>query len=63
MLLSDEISISSLSSKVSLKVHVPFLIFCLGDVSISVSLVLKSPTIIVLLSISLFIAASIYLIY
>ena len=63
MLLSDEISIRSLSSKVSLKVHVPFLIFCLGGVSISVSLVLKSPNIIVLLSISPFMTTSICLIY
>ena len=63
ILLSDEISIRSLSSKVSLKVYVPFLIFCLGDVSISVNLVLKSPTIIVLLSISPFMTVSFYLIY
>ena len=62
-LLSDEISIRTLSSKVSLKVHVPFLIFCLGDVSTSVNLVLNFPTIIVLLSISPFMTVSIYLIY
>ena len=47
----------------SFKVCVSLLIFCLDDLSIGVSLVLKSPTIIVLLSISSFIAVSSCLMY
>ena len=48
------IAISSMSSNVSFKTYVSLLIFCLDDLSIGVSGVLKSPTIIVLLSISPF---------
>ena len=44
-------------------VCVSLLIFCLVDLSIGVSVVLKSPTIIVLLSISPFISVSVCLIY
>ena len=55
-------SISNLSI-VSFKVCVSMLIFCLVDLSISVSGVLKSPTIIVLLLISRFIFVSICLTY
>ena len=47
----------------SFKVCVFLLIFCLFDLSICVSLVLKSPTIIVLLLISPFIVVSICLTY
>ena len=50
-------------SIVSFKVCVSLLIFCLADLSIGVSGVLKSPTIIVLLLISLFILVSICLTY
>ena len=47
----------------SVKVCVSLLIFCLDDLSIDVSGVLKSPTIIVLLLISPFMAVSICHIY
>ena len=50
-------------SIVSFKVCVSLLIFCLVDLSIGVSGVLKSPTIIVLLLISPFIFVSICLTY
>ena len=40
-----------------------FLIFCFDDLSIGVSGVLKSPTILVLLSISLFMCASVFPMY
>ena len=50
-------------SIVSFKVCVSLLIFCLGDLSIGVTGVLKSPTIIVLLLISLFTLVSICLTY
>ena len=53
----------SMSSNVSFKTCVSLLIFCFGDLSIGVSGVLKSPTIIVLLSISLFMSVSVCLIY
>ena len=46
------ISVKSISSRVLLSVTISFLIFCLEDLSIFDSRVLKSPTIIVLLSIS-----------
>ena len=49
-----KISMRSISSNVSFKTCVSFLIFCFDDLSICVSEVLKSPTIIVLLSISPF---------
>ena len=44
-------------------IFVPLLIFCLDDLSIDVSGVLKFPTIIVLLSISSLMAVSIWLMY
>ena len=47
----------------SFKVYVPLPISCLVDLSIGVSIVLKSPTIIVLLLISPFILVSICLTY
>ena len=47
-----KISMRSISSNVSFKTCVSLLIFCFDDLSIGVSGVLKSPTIIVLLSIS-----------
>ena len=58
-----KISIRSSWSIVSFKVCVSLLIFCLVDLSIDVSGVLKSPTIIVLLLISSFILVSICLTY
>ena len=58
-----KISIRSNWSIVSFKVCVSLLIFCLVDLSIGVSGVLKSPTIIVLLLISSFILVSICLTY
>ena len=57
----EKISIRSKWSIVSFKVCVSLLIFCLVDVSIGVSGVLKSSTIIVLLLISPFILVSICL--
>ena len=47
-------SMKSLSSNISFKTFVSLLILCFDDLSIGVSGVLKSPTIIVLLSISPF---------
>ena len=47
----------------SFKACVSLLIFCLDDISIDEGGVLKSPTIIVLLSISPFMAVSICLVY
>ena len=49
----------SISSNVSCKTCVSLLIFCFDDLSIGVSGVLKSPIIIVLLSISLFMSVSV----
>ena len=49
-----KISMKSISSNVSFKPHVSLLIFCFYDLSIGVNVVLKSPTIIVLLSVSHF---------
>ena len=57
------ISVRSVSSNVSFKTCVSLLIFCFDDLSIGVSGVLKSATIIVLLSISPFISVSVCLIY
>ena len=50
-----KISMRSISSNVSFKTCVSLLIFCFDDLSTGVSGVLKSPTIIVLLSISPFV--------
>ena len=49
-----KISMRSILSNVSFKIYVSLLIFCFDDLSIGVSGMLKSPTIIVLLSISPF---------
>ena len=54
-----KISMRSISSKTC----VSLLIFCFDDLSIGVSGVLKSPTIIVLLSVSPFMSVSICLMY
>ena len=53
----------SISSNVSFKTCVSLLIFYFDDLSIGVSGVLKSPTIIVLLSISPFVSVSVCLVY
>ena len=58
-----KISMRSFSSNVSFKTCVSILIFCFDDLSIGVSGVLKSPTIIVLQSISRFMPVSICLTY
>ena len=58
-----KISMRSISSKVSFKTCVSLLIFCFDDLSIHVSGVFKSPTTIVLLSISPFMSVSVYLMY
>ena len=50
-----KILIRSISSNVSFKTCVSLLIFCCDDLSTGVSGVLKSPTIIVLLSVSPFV--------
>ena len=49
------ISVKSIWSSVSFKAIVSLLIFCLDDLYIAVSRLLKSPTIMVLLSISFFV--------
>ena len=49
----------SISSSVSFKASISLLIFCLNYLSIDVSGMLKSPTIIVLLSVSPFMSANI----
>ena len=53
----------SISSNVSFKTCVPLLIFYFDDLSMGVSGVLKSPTIIVSLSISPFISVSVCLMF
>ena len=58
-----KISMKSISSNVSFKTCISLLIFCFDNLSIGVSRVLKSPTIIVLLSISPFISVSVCLMY
>ena len=58
-----KISRRFISSKVSFKTCVSLLIFCFDDLSIRVSGVLKSPNIIVLLSISPFMSVSVCLMY
>ena len=58
-----KISMRSISSNVSFKTCVSLLIFCFDDLSIGVSGVLKSPTVLVLLSISPFLSVSICLMY
>ena len=56
-----KISMRSISSNVSFKTCVSLLIFCFDVMSIGVSGVLKSPTIIVFLSISSFLSVSVCL--
>ena len=58
-----KISMRSISYKVLFKTYVSLLVFCFDDLSIGVSGVLMSPTIIVLLSILLFISVSVWLMY
>ena len=58
-----KISMRSISSKVSFKACVSVLIFCFNDLSIGISRVLKSPNIIVLLSVSPFMSVSVNLMY
>ena len=58
-----KISMIFVSSSVSFKTCVSLLIFCFDDMSIGVIWVLKSPTIIVLLSISSFMSVSVCLMY
>ena len=57
------ISVKSISSRVLLSDTVSFLIFCLEDLSIFDSGVLKSPTIIGLLSISFLNSSKIFFMY
>ena len=58
-----KISMRSISSNVSFKTCASLLIFSFDDLSTGVSGVLKSPTIIVLLSISPFMSVSVCLMY
>ena len=58
-----KMSMRSVASHVSFKTCVCLLLLCFDDLSIGVSGVLKSPTIIVLLSISPFMSVSVYLMY
>ena len=58
-----KISKRSISYSVPFKTCVSLLIFCFGDLSIDVSGILKSPTIIVVLSISPFMSVSVCLMY
>jgi len=58
-----KISMRSISFNVLFKTSVSLLIFYFDDLSIGVSGVLKSPTIIVLLSISPFMSVSVYIMY
>ena len=57
------ISVKSISSRVLLSDTISLLIFCLEDLSIFDSGVLKSPTIIVLLSISFLKSSKIFFMY
>ena len=58
-----KISLRSISSNVSFKTCVSLLIFCFDDPSIGVNRVLKSPTIIVLLSVSPFVSVNVDLMF
>ena len=58
-----KISMRSISFNALFKICVYLLIFCFDDLSISVSGVLKSPTIVVLLPISPFMSVSVCLMY
>ena len=57
------ISMRSISSNVSFKTCVALLIFCFDDLLIGLSGMFKSPTIIVLLSISPFMSVCVCLVY
>ena len=57
------ISVKSISSRVLLSDTISFVIFCLEDLSIFDSEVLKSPTIIVLLSITFLKSSKIFFMY
>ena len=59
--LKISMSYQLISSNVSFKTYVSLLIFCFDDLSIGVSGILKSPTIVVLLSISPFMSVSVCL--
>ena len=56
-----KISMRSISSNLSFKTCISLLIFCFDDLSTGMSAVLKSPTVIVLLSISAFMSVSVCL--
>ena len=56
-----KISMRSVSSNVSFKTYVCLLLFCFDDLSIGVSVVLKTPTIIVLLPVYPFMSVSVCL--
>ena len=58
-----KIPMRPISSNVSFKTCVSLLIFCFDDLSIGVGGMLKSPTILVLLSISPFMSVSVCLMY
>ena len=58
-----KISMRSISSNISFRTCISLLIFCFDDLSVGVSGVLKSPTIIVLLSVSPFMSVSVCLMY
>ena len=58
-----KLSVRSISSNVSFKTCVSLLIICFDDHFIGVSGVLKSPTIILLLSVSPFMSVSVCLMY
>ena len=58
-----KISMRSISSNISFKTCVSLLIFCFDYLPIGISGVLKSPSIIVLLSISPFMSVSVCLMY
>ena len=58
-----KLSMRSISSNVSFKTCVSLLMFCFDDLPIGVSRVLKSPTIIVLQSVSPFMSAGVCLMY
>ena len=58
-----KIPMRSISSNISFKICVSLSIFCFDDLPIGLSGILKSPTIILLLSISPFMSVSVYLMY
>ena len=60
---AQKISMRSISSNVSFKICVSLLIFCFDALSIGMSGLLKSPTVIVLLSVSPFMSVSVCLRY